>query len=187
MEILGYWCNMISEFQNNITVRPEIRIRIRKKMVLVWGILYYTCLSTKPLSSSFWYLMLRTHFGWDSRRFEVSALRSRESELMMSLLLCIKAPHTHLWWSHSLAPGKSLSCSLNLAAASQSRGGWFCQSTTWWGREKKHGTHGSRLVRGRRCMWVEEKERRSEGEFFLLVVSESSVKLLSLHSRCNAY
>lgn len=55
---------------------------------------------------------------------------------------------TYLWWSRSPAPGKSPSCSPDLAAASQSLDEWFCQSTTWWGRERKHGTHGTRLVRG---------------------------------------
>lgn len=134
-----------------------------------------------------WNWMLRTHFGQDSRSVDAQPhwlFRGRVSDDFASLY---KTPlhSTYLWWSRSPAPGKSPSCSPDLAAASQSLDEWFCQSTTWWGRERKHGTHGTRLVRGEvGACGRKMREDESEGEF--LVVSENSVKLLSLHSRCNA-
>lgn len=77
-------------------------------------------------------------------------------------LLCVR--HTYLWWSHSLAPGKSLSCSPNLATASLSRDEWFYQSTTWWGWDLKKtwNTQGEGWWGVEDVMWVEEKEWHDE-------------------------
>ena len=113
------------------------------------------------LKNIFW-LRLKTYWG---SRGRVSLLRLHT--------------HTYLWWSHSLGPGKSLSCSLNLAAASQSLGEWFCQSTTWWGREKKNTGDTREQVGEGKKMCVGGGEGRTERGwvfFFLLTVSESSVK-----------
>lgn len=69
---------------------------------------------------------------------------------------------SYLWWFHSLAPGKSLSCFPDSAAASQSLGEWFCQSTTWRGCQRKHGTHKTRLVRGKKKVHVGWRMRKDK-------------------------